>query len=133
MEAEKIAGYIALAWLFASVLLAARLVRRGRALVETLARRYPAVYESLGRPLPGFLFSARRNSFTLFMLHRKYENLDDPVLAARFEAYRKAEGRLLLILLGSLAAVALLIIAVYPEAADPDGAEIMRRLFSSDS
>jgi len=112
MEAEKIAGYIALAWLIGSVLLAARLVRKGRALVETLARRYPAVYDSLGRPNPGFLFSARRNSFTLFMLHREYENLGDPDLAARFEAYRKAEGRLLLILLSSLAVVALLIVVV---------------------
>jgi len=115
MEAEKIAGLIALTWLIASVLMAARLVRKGRALVDTLASRYPAVYESLGRPMPGFLFSARRNSFTLFMSRREYQKLGDPELAERFEAYRKAEGRLLLILLGSLAIVTLIIVAVRPQ------------------
>jgi hypothetical protein len=112
METEQVLGLIVLGWLIASVLLAARLIRKGRQLTATLARRHPETWEALGRPQPGFLYSARRNKFTRLLLSREYENLDDPELSAGFEAYRKAEARLLLILLASLAVVAVLVFTI---------------------
>jgi len=110
MEFEKLAGLIVLGWLIIAVLLMARLVRKGRELAAAFAARHPDTYESLGRPLPGFLQSARRSRFARFIAQREYRNLGDPGLSARFEAYRKAEARLLLLLLASLAVVALLVL-----------------------
>ena len=112
METEQVLGLIVLGWLIVSVLLAALLIRKGRRLTATLARRHPGIYESLGRPQPGFLYGARRSKFAWFLVHREYENLDDPELSAGFENYRKAEARLLLVLLVSLVIVAVLVFIV---------------------
>lgn len=112
MDVEKVLGFIVLGWLIGAVLLMARWVRRGRRLVTLLATRYPETYEALGRPQPGFLQSARRSQFTRFMSRRKYEDLEDPALAVQFEQYRKAEVRLLVLLLVSLVIVGLLVMTV---------------------
>ena len=112
MEIEKVLGLILLGWLIGAVLLAARLVRRGRELTMVLATQHPEKYEALGRPRPGFLQSARRSQFTQFISRRAYRNLGDPALSARFEDYRKAEARLLISLLVSLVIVALLVLMV---------------------
>jgi hypothetical protein len=45
MEMEKLAGYIAVAWLIGAMLLLMRLVRRGRQLAADLAARHPETYE----------------------------------------------------------------------------------------
>lgn len=110
MEIEQILGLIVLGWLIGAVLLMAGLVRRGRKLTMVLATRYPETYESLGRPQPGFLQSVRRSKFSQLISSRAYENLGDPSLSAQFEAYRKAELRLLKVLLVSLVFVALLVL-----------------------
>jgi len=112
MEIEKILGLIVLGWLIGSVLLMARLVRRGQKLTKTLATQHPETYEALGRPRPGFLHNARRRQFAKFIADRAYENLGDQPLSAKFEAYRKAEVRLLLFLLVSLVIVGLLVFAI---------------------
>ena len=112
MEIEKVLGLIVLGWLVFAVLLMARLVRKGRGLTMVLATRYPETYESLGRPQPGFLHSARRSQFTQFILRRTYNDLCDPALSAQFENYRKAEVRLLMSLLVSLVVLALLVFMV---------------------
>ena len=112
MEVEKVLGLIILGWLIGAVLLMARLVRRGRKLIMVLATRYPETYEALGRPRPGFLHSARRSQFSQFLSRRAYENIGDSALSAQFEEYRKAEVRLLVLLLVSLVIVALLVLTV---------------------
>jgi len=112
MEPEKVVGFIALGWLVGSVLLMARLIRRGRELAEAFATKDPETYEALGRPQPGFLYSARQSRFAQFLARREYETLDDPALSARFEDYRKAEARLLLLVLSGLGIVGMLILIV---------------------
>ena len=112
MEPDKAAGLIAVAWLIVAILLIARLIRQGRELAAALAARHPETYEALGRPRPGYFYSASRTRFAQFVARREYEQLGDPALAARFEDYRKAEARLLLSLLLSLAVVGLLVMAV---------------------
>ncbi len=104
-------GLIALIWLVGSFLLMVRMIRIGRSLVEALAERDPAVYEELGRPRPGYFESARRTRFAQFVGRREFEKLADGWLSAEFEAYRKAEARLLVCVLASGAIVALLVFA----------------------
>jgi hypothetical protein len=87
----------------------ARFIRVGRALVDALAARHPAVYETLGRPRPGYLESARRTRFAQFVGRREYEKLADASLSAEFEAYRKSEARLIVGIFASGAVVALLV------------------------
>lgn len=111
MATEDIAGFAALAWLVGASVVMARSVQRGRALADDLAARHPEAYEALGRPRPGYFESARRSRFAQFMARREYESLEDPPLAARFEAHRKAETRLLGALLASLVAVFLGVLA----------------------
>lgn len=112
MDSETAVGLLALGWLFGSLLLMARSIRRGRALAETLAARHPATYEALGRPRPGYLESVRRTRFAQFVGRREFENLVDESLCAEFEAYRKSEARLVVFILASGALVALLAVAV---------------------
>lgn len=112
MEPEKAMGLVALVWLIGAVLLMARFVRRGKALAKAVAAQHPETYEALGRPQPGYLHSARRRRFAQFVARREYQTLGDPALSARFEDYRKAERRLLLLLLVSLGVMALLIFLV---------------------
>lgn len=111
MEAQQIAGLVAIAWLIAAMLMMARVIRRGRALAGELATRHPKIYADSGRPQPGFFHSARRNRFTQFVAQRKYDALKDPALAAKFDAHRKSEARTLLVLLISLVVVFSLILA----------------------
>lgn len=113
MEPDKALGLIALAWLVGAVLVMARSIRRGQALAAVFARRHPETYEALGRPRPGYLHSLRGKRFAQFVGRREFENLGDPALSAEFEAYRKAEARLLLALLASLVVVGLLVLAVH--------------------
>jgi len=112
MESEKLVAFVALGWLIGAVLLMARSVRRGRELAEVFAARHPERYAAFGRPRPGFLYSVRRNRFGQFLARREFEQLGDPELAARFEDYRKAETRLVLLVLASMVVVALLGLAV---------------------
>ena len=112
MEVEKLLGVVILGWLIVAVLLMARLVRRGRKLITLLATRHPDTYEALGRPQPGFLQSARRSQFSQFLSRRTYEDIGDPALSAQFSEYRKAEVRLLKLLLVSLVIVALIVLTV---------------------
>lgn len=112
MDPEKIVGLIALAWLIGAFLLMARSVQRGRELADALATRHPLLFESLGRPRPGYFDSVQRSRFAQFVGRREFKELADPVLAAQFEKHRKAEARLLILLLTSLAALGLLIFAV---------------------
>lgn len=112
MNSEKALGLIALGWLIGAVLLATRLIRKGRELAEALAMRHPETYEALGRPQPSYLQSIQGSRFARFIAQREYENLGDPALAARFEDYRRAEARFLLLLLASLAGVGFLALAV---------------------
>lgn len=80
--------------------------------MTVLAMRYPETYEALGRPEPGFLHSVRRSQFSQFISRRAYEDIGDPELSAQFEEYRKAEVRLLVLVLASLALVALSVFSV---------------------
>lgn len=112
MDLEATVALLALAWLVGSFLLMARSIRRGRDLAEELAARHPATYEALGRPRPGYFESVRRNRFARFVGGREYEDLADPPLAARFEAYRKSDQRLVLSIIAAGAVVALLGLAV---------------------
>jgi len=54
----------------------------------------------------------RRTRFSQFVGSREFEELADGSLSAEFEAYRKSEARLVLSILASGAAVALLGLAV---------------------
>jgi len=112
LELEKAVGLLALCWLIGSFLLMARSIRRGRQLAEDLALRHPAVYETLGRPRPGYFESVRRTRFAQFVGRREFESLPDGSLTAEFEAYRRSEARLVLSLVASGAIVALLAFAV---------------------
>ncbi len=112
MEPETTVAFIALGWLITAALLMLRSVRRGRALADALAERNPDTYEALGRPQPDYFQSARGMRFARFIMQREYEKLDDAVLRTRFEEYRGAEMRLLVILLVTLIIVFLLMVAV---------------------
>lgn len=112
MELEKAVALIALGWLIGALFLMGRSIRRGRELAKTLAKRHPEIYETLGRPQPGYLHSVRRDRFAQFVGRREYEKLADRDLSARFEEYRKFEARLVLSVLVSLAVVAILVFAV---------------------
>jgi hypothetical protein len=101
MESEKVVGLIALSWLVGSFLLMARSIREGRDLAETLATRHPETYEVLGRPRPGYFDSVRRTRFAQFVGRREFESLADDSLSSQFEAYRKAEARLILSILAA--------------------------------
>lgn len=111
-DPERTVAFIALGWLIASVILLARSIRRGRALATTLAERHPETYEAFGRPQAGFFQSARRTRFAQFVMRREYENIGDSDLCARFEDYRSAELRLLVVLLVSMIVVVLLMVSV---------------------
>lgn len=106
MDQQDAAGFIALCWLIGAFLLMARSVQRGRALADQLALRHAETYEALGRPRPGYLYSARRDRFAQFVARREYEDLDDPVLSAEFDAYRRAEARLVISIIASMVVVA---------------------------
>ena len=112
MESDKLLGLVALSWLIGSFLLMARSIRIGRDLAEDLATRHPATYETLGRPRPGYLESARRTRFAQFVGRRELENLGDAPLSAQFEAYRKSEARLILSILASGVIMVLLVFAL---------------------
>lgn len=112
MNFEKTAGLLALAWLVGAFVLMARSVQRGRRLADALAMRHPKLYESLGRPRPGYFDSIQRSRFARFVGRREFDSLPDPVLAEQFEEHRKAENRLLFWLLTSLGALGLLILLV---------------------
>ena len=109
MMSEKVVAIVALVWLFSSVLLMARLIRRGRKLVSVFEANDPETYETMGRPRPGFFESARRRRFSQFLARREYLKLTDAELADEFESYRKAENRLLASVLVTLGIVAALI------------------------
>jgi hypothetical protein len=112
MGIEKVVGVIALTWVVGSLLLMARSIQRGRALTDALAARHPEIYETLGRPRPGYFESVRRTRFAQYVGRREFENLADPSLSAEFEAYRKAEARLIVSILASGVVVAALAAAV---------------------
>jgi len=112
MNLEQGAALVALTWLIGALLLMARSIRRGRELAAGLESRDPDTYEALGRPRPGFLYSPRRDRFSQFVARREYESLSDPVLAAKFEAYRRHEARLVVCLLASMGVVFLMVMVV---------------------
>jgi len=112
MNADTLSGLVALAWLIGALLVMSRSIRTGRAAAAALATRHPELYDSLGRPRPGYLHSVRRNRFAQFVARREYENLDDPTLSAQFEAHRRSEARHLLFVVVSLLAVALFLFVV---------------------
>ena len=93
---------MALAWLIGSILLMMHTVGQGRKLARRLAERHPRAYETLGRPLPGILQSARGRRFARFVARREFATLDDPALAAEFEAYKNREARVVIGLLASM-------------------------------
>jgi len=99
MTAETTVGAIALAWLVGSVLAMLRSIRAGRDLAAILERQHPEVYEALGRPRPGVFASGSRLRFAQFVGKRRYQELADKTLAAQFDAYRRAEARLVVIIL----------------------------------
>ena len=110
MDPEKAAAFVALAWLIGAFALMARSVQRGRALAAALELRHPKLYESLGRPRPGYFDSVQRSRFARFVGRCEFRALPDPVLVMQFEEHRRAENRLLIALLVSLGLVALLIL-----------------------
>lgn len=112
MEPEKAVAFIAVCWLIVAVLSMMRSVRRGRNLAEALATRHPAMYETLGRPRPGYFASVRRTRFAQFVGRREFAILADEWLAAQFEAHRKLEIWLVLTIIGSGAVIALLAFCV---------------------
>jgi len=107
MQFESVVGLIALVWLIVAFLIMARFVHRARKLADELATRDPLIYESLGRPYPGFFASSRRTKFAQFVGRREFENLSDAWLCEQFENYRKQEIRLIVSILGSGAVIAL--------------------------
>jgi len=100
LDAEKVAGLVGLAWLIGAFLVMARSIRSGRELAAALAARHPEIYEALGRPLPGYLQSVRRDRFAQFIARRE------------FEAYRRSEARSLMWILASLLVVGLVFLLV---------------------
>lgn len=112
VTAERILAYVALGWLIGAWLLLVGSVRRARALADALAARHPEKYEALGRPRPGYFDSIRRDRFARFVGRREFQQLGDPPLIAEFEAHRKAETRLMIFILSTLAVIALLMLAV---------------------
>lgn len=113
MTLEATLGIVAACWLAVSFILMARSIFEGRALADALAERHPDAYETLGRPRPGFFLSARRSRFSRYVAQREFEDLADGALVARFEAYRRAEARLVLSVLASGGAIALLALAAH--------------------
>ena len=108
MESETLFGILALTWLAGSLLSMARMIRIGRSLADTLARRYPETYAALGRPRPSFFEGVRRTRFAQFVGRREFEDLPDRSLSARFDAYRKSEAWLIVIILASGGVIVLL-------------------------
>ncbi|WP_260295792.1 hypothetical protein [Sedimenticola hydrogenitrophicus] len=92
-----------LSFLLIGVVSLALLVRQGRALCSELATRYPSLYAKFGRPNPGFFFSTRRNEYMQFVMQRRFAELDDPSLIARFEDLRQGEMRQLIFLIAGMA------------------------------
>jgi hypothetical protein len=109
METETVFGVIGLVWMVASVFVMGRSIRKGRGLVDVLATRHPETYEELGRPRPSYWASARGRRFGQFLGRREFEDLDDALLSAEFEAFRKSETRLVLSVIGSGLVLGLLV------------------------
>jgi len=110
MIPEKGLAYVALAWLIGAVLVMMRSVRRGRELAESLATRHPDLYEALGRPLPGYLESARRTRWARWLGRREFAELEDGALVAELEAHRKAEARRVISILAIGAVIAAVLV-----------------------
>jgi hypothetical protein len=108
IELRVAAACLGLGWLFGAWFLMGRSVRRGQRLARDLETRHPRTYEAAERPRPGYLPSVRRRAFASFVAQRKYEDLGDPPLEARFERFRRAEARLVVSLLVALVALLLL-------------------------
>ena len=109
---ERAAAFFGVVWLIGAMLVMMRSIRQGQALADKLAERHAPLYASLERPRPGYWHSIRRNRFAKFIADRGYERLDDPVLAAEFEAYRKREARLVVSILISMGALLVLFLGV---------------------
>jgi hypothetical protein len=112
MQIEDVVAYIALAWLIIAMLFIARSIRRGQALADTLAMRHREKYKAWGEPRPGFLHHERRDRFARFVAQRKYLELGDSRLAAQFEAYRKDERRLMLVVISTMVIMGGLVLLV---------------------
>ena len=112
MELDQILGLILLGWLVSAMVLISLLVRRGRKLTAFIKSRHPETYEELGRPRPGLWNSARRTRFARFIAQREFEELGDDRLSQACEAYRKAEIRVLLGIVISLAVVGSLVLTL---------------------
>ena len=77
-------------------------VHQGRVLCRELAKRFPSVYEEMGKPYPGFFYGLRRNAYMQFVMQRKFAELDDPRLVAEFESLRISEMRQLIFVIAGI-------------------------------
>jgi hypothetical protein len=82
-------------------------VRRGRELCRLFAKRLPDTYAEMGSPRPDYIDSPRRHAYFRFVMQRRFEDLDDPVLIQEFCQLRRSERRKLVFLLGGFAAFGL--------------------------
>ena len=109
METKDLVALLAASWLMAAIVWVVRSLRRGMALADALAARYPEAYAKLGAPRPTYFDGVRRQRWFRFVMRQEYRSLDDPQLADRFERYRRGERRGLAAVILSLLAVCLVI------------------------
>lgn len=77
-------------------------VRRGRRIATWLAQRHPQLYETIGRPEPGYLHSIRRSRFDQFILQRQYLQLGDEEFTAQCDRLRRTNLIILYFILAGL-------------------------------
>lgn len=110
MQAQDIIVVAFLAFLLTAISLLAGSVRRGRALCDELAMKFPSEYEDLGSPRPGFFNGSRRSAYMTLVMQSRFERIDDPILVEQFVALRRSKLRQLVFMLagfGVLGAAAL--------------------------
>ena len=103
MPLEQLTVIFGMAFLAAGGMLMTLRIRRGRLLCDEFARRLPSEYRAHQEPRPAFFYNARSATYSAFVLQRKFLELSDKDLVARFEDMRRQEVQTLLFVFGGCA------------------------------
>ena len=107
MPLDQLTVVLGMLFLAVGGLMMTQRIRRGRELCEEFARRLPEEYRAHRSPRPAFFYTARSAAYSAFVLQRKFLQLPDERLVARFEEIRRQEIKTLLVVFGGCAALLL--------------------------
>jgi hypothetical protein len=103
MQAEHAIGVAGAAFFMVCGLLLLGSVRRGSELCRLFAEGLPDTYAEVGSPRPGYFDSPRRHAYFRFIMQRRFEDLNDPLLLQEFSQLHRSELRKLVFLVAGFA------------------------------